>query len=125
MGDIYDPPEQVAFNTVTELAPGTGLCLVFQFASGGVAGVIRYEASGAFPSGSHMVKTTNAGASWTKPSGQSVWFKVYGTVKTSGTTPADGTKLEWMRFSIVAGQDAATRIDTAVQMLNRPELTTP
>ncbi|MBN1347652.1 MAG: hypothetical protein JXQ73_33505 [Phycisphaerae bacterium] len=125
LGPIYDPPEEVAFNTLTGLAPGEGLCLVITQFSDVNPCDVHYQSSGASPSGSYMVKTTNAGSSWTKPSGQSMWFKVYGTVTVPGTGLTNGTKIEWLRVSVVAGVEFATRIDAAVQMVNKPELTGP
>ncbi len=123
-GTSYDPWYEVAFSEVSGLAPGQGLCLVFEFASDPFweaycCKIEYHDDGGDTPPNTHMVETATKGASWTSPYGKSLRFCVYGTV----TAPEDGGGVErvsCLHVSVRTGPEAATRVDTAVQMLNRP-----
>ncbi len=121
---------EVAFSGASGLSPDQGLCLVLKWESDPYyyanSCAVHYQTSGASPSGSHMVKTTDGGSSWTTPVGESMLFKVYGTVTTpEGTWWGETTKVDWIRVSFRVGGDLVDRLDVAVQMLNRPEVSVP
>ncbi len=121
LGYIYDPPEEIAFSNARGLAPGEALCIVFIGEQSDDSMRVHYQNSGAYTDGTWLVESQTEGASWNKPSGQSMWIRVHGTVVTEdGMT--DGTKLEWVRTTILTYADLTHRIDAAVQCLNRPEI---
>ena len=70
-----------------------------------------------------LVKTTNRGASWSSLSGQSLLFSVYGTVTTTGTPQIQNTYyLNAVEIRLRAGNDGQSLVQTAVRILNRPEV---
>lgn len=121
LGYIYNPPEEISFSNVRGLAPGEALCLVFVGEQSSDSMRVHYQNSGAYTDGTWLIESETEGASWNKPSGQSIWIRVHGTVVTEdGLT--DGTKLEWMQTTLLTHDDLTHRIEAAVQCLNRPEI---
>jgi len=123
-GTSYDPWYEAAFTKVSGLPPGQGLCLVFEFVTDPFweaycCKVEYHDDGGATPPNTYMVETVTKGTLWTSPYGKSLRFYVYGTV----TAPEDGggvDRVSCLHVSVRTGPEAATRVDTAVQMLNSP-----
>ena len=130
LGWSYTPWTMVAFTGVSRLAPGTGLCLVLKFGSDPVFGAnscrVRYRNSGASASGTHLVRTTNAGSSWSAPSNESMLLRVYGTITLSdGSAGGTTCQLSRVNMALRTGTDPSTRVDAGVHILNTPEVTVP
>jgi len=123
-GTSYDPWYEVAFSQVSGLAPGQGLCLVFEFATDPYweeycCKIEYHKDGGATPPNTHMAVTLNGGTSWMSDSGFSLRFYAYGTV----TGSDGGGGVGWvscLHVSLRTGPEASTRVDAAVQMLNTP-----
>jgi hypothetical protein len=71
-----------------------------------------------------MVKSTDGGASWTAPAGMSLLYTVYGTVTTLGPPQVQNTYyLTRVNIRLRAGADTQTTLQSAVRLLNKPEVT--
>src|SRR4029079_4336663 len=66
------------FSNVSGRTPGSSLALVVQWAWGDEACDVQYQALLAGGVNAYMVKTSNAGASWSAPVGQDFVYYVYG-----------------------------------------------
>lgn len=125
-GTSYDPWYEVAFSEVSGLSPGQGLCLVFEFATDPYweeycCKIEYHDDGGATPPNTRMVETENGGSSWTSPVGKSLRFNVYGMV--TGSEAGGGVdRVSCLHVSLRTGPDPSTRVDTAVQVLNTPEV---
>ncbi|MFQ5492212.1 MAG: type II secretion system protein J [Phycisphaerae bacterium] len=111
------------FNAASGLSPADGICLVLakQF-NDVVLAEIQYESN----AGAGLVTSTTGGASWTMSPSQSMILYVYGTITAPGTpqTPTLAN-LTGVRVSIDAGVDPTVSLQTAVRILNEPEVTLP
>ncbi len=125
--DWYPPVDEVCFDDedLKGLPPEQALCIVFKYedtVSGDDTIGVHYQSSGAGTERTYMVKTTDYGATWSAPSGQSIWINVYGKVATS---------VQWTSLTIFPARDPnrvdagslwdiSERVDVGVQMLNTP-----
>jgi len=75
---------EVSFDSLSELGPGSGLCLVLWHNGG--SSRVRYERRGSLMTpNAHYVTSNSAGANWSKPNDrEDMVFYVYGTVTTLG-----------------------------------------
>lgn len=105
---------------VKGLAPGTGLCLVLKNSTGGgKAGLLAYDEYG----GSGGINTKDYGATWSYFSNLVRLYYIYGTISTPGPTQtATRQYVTNVRVALRAGDDPNTRVVTATQTLNAPEL---
>ncbi len=122
LADTYSWQE-FPFGSVSGLAPSQGLCLVLalQHKEAHLAD-IQYDDGG----GAGRLTTTNAGSSWSGDGSRSMVYAVYGTV----TAPAlpDPITREWLRtvgVKLRVGTDPSASVQTAVPVLNAPEVTAP
>lgn len=115
--------QDFAFTQAGGLSPTQGLCIVIKWISGDVACQLWGVSSNGSTSDSFLVKSTDGGASWTAPSGKSLLYTVYGTVTTSGTPQILNTYyLTRASIRLRAGTDTATTLQSAVRLLNKPEV---
>ncbi len=109
-----------SFSSAAGLSPEQGLCLTFT-TSDEYSGKLRYKTGG--------VSLPNAGFIEGDPSWKDIktdkalLFHVYGTVTTQGP-PQTLTReyVRGIRLTLQAGDDDSTQLDTAVAMLNAPEV---
>lgn len=113
--------QEFSFNNVAGLSPTQGVCLVVQFGSGsGTAAQVRYR--------SKNVSLANAarlqyGGSWSSYGSQGMLFYAWGTVTTeSAPQVVQAYKLADVRITLQVGSDPASTISTAVEILNRPDV---
>ncbi len=113
-----------SFTSVARLSPGQGLCLVLKTASTDGSCRVEYASGG--------VSLPNAGyleysGSWTVTTDYALQFEVYGTITTSSGEPevVDVYDLTGVGIKLRIGADAGTRVETAAQVLNEPEVTGP
>jgi hypothetical protein len=110
---------EIVFTTMRNLTPGRPLCLVLQHTGeGGSSANILYDDN----AGTGRLRTGNGGGDWEYRSDKAMKYYVYGTYSTPG---ADQTIkrafLTGVRLSLQVGSESASRIETAVHTLNRPE----
>jgi Tfp pilus assembly protein FimT len=109
----------VDLSNLPYLRPGEGACLVLQHESDAHSANVRYDDN----LGSGRLTTGDAGATWTCDSDKSMYYYVYGKVATAGATQtATRQYVTSVRVALRAGSDPDARIDTAVRLLNAPEI---
>lgn len=119
--------QEFTFTNVSGLSPSEGLCLVVTPAPENTnvdPCILRYNSAG----GSGILTTYDGGLSWTNDAGQAMAYYVYGTI-TTGDGPlepvAESFFLIGVEIGLRVGPDASTRVETAVQVLNAPEVAGP
>ena len=111
------------FTTVKDLPPDKGVCLVIRYVSGTKSCVVQAHDKATGLTNMALLKTTDGGATWSKPSEESLIFWVFGTVTTPGTPEVVETKyLQAVNLQINTGNTEDTLVQTAVPILNRPEV---
>ncbi len=112
----------------SNLTPGTGYCAVIRYNAGSsTVATMSIGTASTLSSNTLLDTSTNSGSSWTATSTSDLWFEVWGTVTTPGTTPTPINHY-WLRqvgIGLRAGSDSSTRTDTAVQIMNMPEVASP
>jgi type II secretory pathway pseudopilin PulG len=115
--------QEFSFSNTSGLSPTQGLTLVLTMITRDThLADVQYDVGG----GAGLLVTTNAGSSWTYDAGKAMLYYIYGTVTTE-TTPDPVTR-EWLDavgITLRVGDASSARVDTAVQILNRPEVTAP
>jgi type II secretory pathway pseudopilin PulG len=113
--------EEFSFASVSGLSPTQGLCLVLALNKKEAhLADVRYD-DGA---GSGLLTTTDAGSNWNYNSGKAMLYYVYGTVTT--TSQPDPLVRQWLRsvgIKLRVGSETSSRIESAVEILNEPEVT--
>jgi hypothetical protein len=114
----------VSFNSVTGLPPGTGLCLVVKGLVGANACAVRYQSAFGFAPNCNYVVSNNGGDDWSAPLTAQMAFKVYGKVSTPNAAQYSYL-LCGVQATLRSGRDAASRIQTSIQVPNRPQVPGP
>jgi hypothetical protein len=115
---------------VTDLT-GTGFCLVVTVPVTPPANVYFYYAKSAPANGMVHRWTEDGGASWDPRASQinqyDMRFQVYGSFATGGQQEitVDRYFVTSAGITLQAGSDSSARVDTAVQVLNAPEVDSP
>lgn len=116
-------PYEAAYENVSGLPPNQGLCLVFQWVSDAEACKLLGRNKNVTAPNLFLAKSSSQGASWSKLTGQSLLFSVYGTVITAGTPQIQSTfYLNSVQIQLRAGSDDRSLVRTAARTLNRPEV---
>jgi hypothetical protein len=116
--------QEFVFSNTTGLAPQQGLCIVLKWIANGTACKVRGRNANVTPTDNSLSKSTNSGASWSALASQSLLFAVYGTVTTAGSPQSATTyHLEGVEVRLRTAGDSQATVQTAVQTLNRPEVT--
>ena len=113
-----------SFTSVAGLSPGQGLCLVLKTTSTDGSCRVEYASGGvSLPNAGYL----EYGGSWTVNTDYALQFYVYGTITTSSGEPEVVNVYDLTRVGIKLriGADARTRVQTAAQVLNAPEVTGP
>lgn len=112
---------------VADLSPSQDLCLVLEFAGGtNEACDVLYRNQNASVAQSAFVHTSAAGGSWTPDASKALLFYVYGTVSPSGEAVVVPIQyVSDVGIGIRVGPHDASRVDTAVRIVNEPEVTVP
>lgn len=105
------------YTTVRGIAPADELCLVLQWQYDTEAASIRHTYLG----GSNMLYSYTQGSSWNYTSTNSMLFYAYGTYGTLVPQPPV-TGLRSVTITLNTGKTASSRVRTAVQTLNLPEM---
>ena len=113
-----------SYAAVSGLSPQRGLCIVFRWAADTEACKLLGQNKNVTATNVSLLKSTSQGITWSKQSGESLLFSVYGTVTTSGTPLIQSTYyLDAVRVQLRSGSDSGSLVQTAVRPLNRPEVT--
>jgi len=116
--------QEFSFSSVSGLSPQQGICLVYKWISNGTACKIFGQDKNIYTSNIHLSKSTNGGASWSTLYDESLLFKIYGTVTTSGEPQIENTYyLKTVGITLRKGRDEPSTVYTATKMLNNPEVT--
>jgi prepilin-type N-terminal cleavage/methylation domain-containing protein len=116
--------QEFAFNNVSGLSPTAGLCLVVKWIYDGTACQLWGYDQNAATTDSFLVTSTDQGVTWSAPAGCGLKYYVYGTVTTSGTPVIQSTYyLSRANIRLRAGTDTQTTLQSAVRLLNKPEVT--
>ena len=108
------------------LSPDDGLCLVVRHeSSSGNACSILHELGGGDGLDSFALSTINGGSSWKSFETNSMLYGVWGTVTASSTQEVTVYYLSEINLALRAGSQASSRVETAVQLLNQPEVSGP
>ncbi|UCD28898.1 MAG: prepilin-type N-terminal cleavage/methylation domain-containing protein [Planctomycetota bacterium] len=110
------------FTNVAGLAPEDDLCLVVKHGGGGPSCRIIFENNNS-NGATGMLKTTDAGANWNYEPAQSMLYYIWGTISAPGPDQiATRQYVTGIKLSLQAGDDYESQINTAIRMLNTPEL---
>jgi len=116
--------QEFAFYNVAGLSPTQGLCIVVKWIYDAVACQLWGYHEGASTADSFLVKSTDKGVTWSAPAGYGLKYSVYGTVTTSGPPLIQSTYyLRRVNLKLRAGTDTQTTLQSAVRLLNKPEVT--
>ena len=110
--------------TASGLVPGTGACLVFQWANAAVSVELQYQTSGAAQAHAAAVVSANNGTTWNTMANQNLLYYIYGKTTTVQLV-ASRYVLGDVRCTLRTSEDPATVVTTAVPMLNQPPLPGP
>ena len=113
-----------SFTGVAELSSGQVMCLVLKTTSTDGSCRVEYASGGvSLPNAGYL----EYGGSWTVNTDYALQFEVYGTITTSSGEPevVDVYDLTGVGIKLRMGADAGTRVETAAQVLNEPEVTGP
>ncbi len=115
--------QEFTFNTVNDLSPTQGVCIVVKWIANGTACRVQGCTTATTGTDLFLSKTTNLGASWSTVTGQSLLFTVYGAVTTAGTPLTENTyHLEGVDIKLRASSDSQSIVESGVRLLNRPEV---
>jgi len=116
--------QEFTFTQAGGLSPTQGLCTVVKWIADATACQLWGVKANGSTSDSFMVKSSDKGVSWTAPAGTSLLYTVYGTVTTTGQPQVQNTYyLNRVNIRLRAGADAQTTLQSAVRLLNKPEVT--
>lgn len=116
--------QEVTYTQGSNLSPQQGLCLVFKWRAGAEACKLLGQDRNVTATNIALAKSTDGGASWASLSGQSLLFRVYGTVTTAGTPQIQSTYyLKAVGIRLRAGTDSQATVQTSVRTVNQPEVT--
>ena len=116
--------QEFAFARAAGLSPTQGLCIVVRWVADATACQLRGVNANGSTADSFLVKSSDKGVSWTAPAGASLLYTVYGTVTTTGQPQVQNTySLTRVNIRLRTGADAQTTLQSAVRLLNKPEVT--
>ena len=109
------------FKSLAGLSPRQGHCLVLQW-DGGIKSA-RVE-SGNQANLSGELHSTDQGSTWTDQTSKSIFYRVFGTYTVPDPSPVTVSRvyLNGVQFSLRLGNNPLTRVQTGLQVFNRPEL---
>ena len=110
--------------TASGLVPGTGACVVFQWANAQISTELQYQTANAAQAHAAMVVSTNNGGTWSPMSNQNLLYYIYGKTTTVQLV-ASRYVLGDVRCTLRTGGDPAAVVTTAIPMLNQPPLPGP
>ncbi len=125
--------QEFEFSNARGLSPSRGLCLaiaclrddadICDIQYDGEPEGDEDEGGGGAISGG-LLRTWDGGASWSRSSERCLLFSVYGTYTTTSTPdPVTRTWVRGVNLRLQAGPDPHTAVETAVRLLNAPEVT--
>lgn len=116
---------EVSFANAGGLDPTARYAIHFaKLSGGGSAGTIEVGTGSLFTPNTTYYFDDGGGTWWSDTSSDlRIW--IWGTVTApdTGSTPSDRSFLDAVTVSLSIGDDAATPVETAVQILNAPEVT--
>lgn len=116
-------PYELPYAKASGLSPQQGLCIVFQWIADAEACKLLGQDEGISATNLALVRSTSQGLIWSKLTGESLQFSVYGTVTTAGTPQIQHTYyLNAVRIQLRAGNDSRSLVQTTARTLNRPEV---
>jgi hypothetical protein len=116
------------WNQATFASPITGLALHRRYAIGfvGLGGAGSPNDAQLYAndqSSGGVLESSDAGASWQYVTGRQIYYRLYGTYSSPGTSyPISRNYVSSLRIGLRAGSTALARIDTRIPLNNRPEL---
>lgn len=116
--------KSVRFAAPPQISAGSGACIVVKWLSDAQPLDVQYQTSLTAAADHVLVTTSNGGASWSTASTQGLLYRVYGTAIGSSrlTVPTLHT-ITSIRIKLRSGDNATSRVDTAIDLPNEPEVT--
>jgi len=119
LGGVY-VWQEFSFADVNGIAPDQDLCLVL---ARQVKDTVIADIQYVFGAGSGLLTSSDTGSSWTYYGSNTLLYQVYGTVTTPGAAePNSVTRLCGVGLDLDMGLNS---LETRVQVLNAPEVSTP
>lgn len=110
--------QQFSFNGIDRLAPGAGICLLVEGASGG-SNSMNVESNN-LPG---LLQTNNGGSNWSYISNKGLVSQMFGKLTRSTTTQFATKKfLTGLTITLRAGGSTNPAVTTTAQFMNRPAL---
>lgn len=111
------------FTAVEDLPPDQGVCMIIENVTTVPAGTLLTHDAASGLSHIDLLRTSNSGGSWTKPSNEALLFWVFGTVTTEATPTVETVQyLQAVRLELNTTEASETLIQTTVSILNQPEI---
>lgn len=113
---------EFAVTGASGLVPGQGLCLWVRHDQGTYACDIVYRSGAPAGANSFAVVSLDGGSSWLIYPNDSMLYYVYGTVTAPTQQVVEVTFLAAVNIAIQPSAQASSRVETAVNVLNQPEV---
>jgi len=110
--------KEIAFTGATAISPFSGVCILLKSKSISASCYVRYD--NVAPSGG-MAWTGDGGTTWTLEPARSLRYYVYGKFASTSAN-AYQQLLTSVQLKLRCGTNGASRISTAIAVLNRPQL---
>ncbi len=115
--------QEFAYSNVSDLSPGQGLCLVIKWISDSDACEILARDEGVYQPNTKFLKSSDRGASWEVRDGESLLFRIYGTVTTTGEPQVNNTySVAAVNIKLRTGDDEKSIVRSQILTLNMPEV---
>jgi len=117
---------RAVFHNASALQLTDKVCVVVKQTTSATWAYILYTDQNPHPTLGNLVKSTNGGASWTSQPSDSLELYVFGTITRAGdATEKEVQLLNQVDISLRVGDAGFAQVDTAVQILNKPEVSEP
>jgi hypothetical protein len=111
---------QYSTSSVTGLAPGTGLCIVFSGAGLLASSELPMQSSGVPDARASLSRTGNAGLAWTVSSDAAILYEVYGMITRPAPLSISEGHARSFTVTLGAGTEASEAVTTTVASASRP-----
>jgi len=115
--------QELSCSNAGELAPTQGLCLLVEWVADKDACNLQGQSAGITTADSHLLQSTDQGASWSSVANQSLLYQVFGTVTAPVTQIQNTYYLRLANIELKTTDDEQSIVHTSARTLNRPEVT--
>jgi len=115
--------QELSCSNAAGLAPTQGLCFLVEWVTDKDACDLQGQSAGVTTADSHLLQSTDQGASWSSVTNQSLLYQVFGTVTAPVTQIQNTYYLRLVDIELKMTDDEQSTVHTGARTLNRPEVT--